>query len=54
MIDLKSYMSALARMGYDGPVTIEPFDQELNAMEDDAAVAKTKAALDKTFALLGA
>jgi len=54
VIDLKSYMGALARMGYDGPVTIEPFDQELNAMDDDAAVAKTKGALDKTFALLGA
>jgi len=52
VIDLKTYMTALARMNYDGPVTIEPFDQELNAMEDDAAVAKTKAALDKTFALL--
>lgn len=52
VIDLKGFMTALASIGYNGPVTCEPFDRELNQMEDEAAVKKTAEAMDRVFALL--
>jgi sugar phosphate isomerase/epimerase len=45
VLDTKGFLQALVTIGYDGPVRAEPFNQELNAMEDDAAVAATAAAL---------
>jgi sugar phosphate isomerase/epimerase len=33
VIDIQGFLGALAAAGYDGPVTAEPFDQELNVME---------------------
>jgi sugar phosphate isomerase/epimerase len=34
VIDLTGFLQALAAMGYDGPVTPEPFSAKLNGMED--------------------
>lgn len=45
VIDLKGFFAGLAKIGYDGPVTVEPFSQELNAMEDEEAVKTTAEAL---------
>ncbi|MBI2301331.1 MAG: sugar phosphate isomerase/epimerase [Armatimonadetes bacterium] len=53
VIDLACFMRHLARMGYDGPVIVEPFNQELREMEDRAAAEKTKASLDLLFDLAG-
>lgn len=53
VIDIATFMKHLARMGYDGPVTVEPFNQELREMDDRAAAAKTKASLDTIFAMAG-
>jgi sugar phosphate isomerase/epimerase len=39
LVDLDGFMRSLARLGYDGPVTAEPFDENLNAMADEAAAA---------------
>jgi sugar phosphate isomerase/epimerase len=33
VIDLAGFMGVLAEMGYDGPVTVEPFCKRLNEME---------------------
>lgn len=52
VIDLKGFVNALVRIGYDGPVECEPFDQELDAMEDRAALERTRAALDRLWALI--
>ena len=52
VIDLKGFVSALVKIGYDGPVECEPFDRELREMEDDAAVQKTAAALHRMWDLI--
>ena len=52
VIDLKTFMEALVQIGYDGPVQAEPFSAELRAMEDDAAVRATAAAMKQAFALV--
>lgn len=41
VIDLDGFMQALAASGYDGPVTAEPFDPDINAMPAEEAVART-------------
>ncbi|MEO2005930.1 MAG: sugar phosphate isomerase/epimerase family protein [Candidatus Poribacteria bacterium] len=46
VIDLVGFLQALKEIGFDGPVTPEPFSKELNAMEDkEAAAAKVGGAL---------
>lgn len=52
VIDMKGFINGLVKMGYDGPVECEPFDQELRAMEDSAAVKKTAAALERVWGLI--
>ncbi len=53
VIDTACFMRELKRMGYDGPVTCEPFNAELNAMEDRAAAERVKRSLDVIFAMAG-
>lgn len=52
VIDLKSFLQTLVAVGYDGPIRAEPFNQSLNAMDNDQAVAATAAAMKKSFALV--
>jgi sugar phosphate isomerase/epimerase len=52
VIDLKSFLSVLLEIGYDGPIRAEPFNQVLNKMDNDDAVAATAAAMRKAFALV--
>ena len=52
VIDLKGFINTLVKIGYDGPVECEPFDQELNQMEDDAALQKTVDALNNLWNLI--
>jgi sugar phosphate isomerase/epimerase len=40
VIDLTGFLQALQAIGYDGPVTPEPFSQRLNGMEDKAEAVK--------------
>ncbi len=47
VIDLKTFFDHLKKMNYDGPVHAEPFNKELSAMEDEAAIEKTGEALRK-------
>lgn len=54
VIDMKGFINALVKIGYDGPVECEPFDQKLREMDDDAAVAKTGAALKRLWNLIDA
>ncbi len=52
VIDLKGFINALVKIGYDGPVECEPFDQELRAMQDTAALRKTIDSLNRLWGFL--
>ena len=50
VIDTASFLTALNKIGYDGPVRSEPFNQALNELGNAAAVAATATAMKKAFA----
>lgn len=52
MIDAQAFLRALLQIGYDGPIRAEPFNQVLDAMDDEAACETTVAAMKKAFALV--
>jgi sugar phosphate isomerase/epimerase len=52
VIDMKGFINALLKIGYDGPVECEPFDQELRKMDADAALQKTIASLNRIWDLI--
>ena len=54
VIDMKGFINALVKIGYDGPVEAEPFDQALRSMENDAALQKTIASLNRIWDLIEA
>lgn len=54
VIDAGLFLSALARIGYDGPVRAEPFNAALNALDDDPACAATVEALRRAVARIPA
>lgn len=54
VIDLKGFINALVKIGYDGPVECEPFDREVVDMNDDAALQKTIESLNKLWELIEA
>ena len=53
MINAREFLEALVAIGYDGPIRAEPFNQKLDAMDDDEASATTAAAMKKAFSLVG-
>ena len=56
VIDLAGFMGALRRIGYDGPVTVEPFDQQLNelgASDPKAAARATAESLARLWQVAG-
>ena len=53
VIDIKPFLGALQKIGYDGPVRAEPFNQPLRALGNEEACAATAYALKKAFTLLG-
>jgi sugar phosphate isomerase/epimerase len=52
VIDLKAFLGALIKIGYDGPVRAEPFKAELRKLPREEAVAATAAAMKRAFALV--
>jgi sugar phosphate isomerase/epimerase len=52
VIDLKTFLSALAKIGYDGPIRAEPFKAELRRMPAEEAVGLTAKAMKQAFALV--
>jgi len=50
IIDLKGMLRALKKKGYDGFLSIEVFDKELQKLGLDAAAQKAKLALDRVLA----
>ncbi len=53
VIPLTELMHILTDIGYEGPVTPEPFSQTVNAMEPMDAARATGASLDKVWASAG-
>lgn len=51
VIDIATFLGCLKRIGYDGPVMVEPFSQKVRDLAPDEACAATKAALDKVWSL---
>ena len=49
VIDLKNFLGALKKIGYNGPITVEPFNQPVRDMTLSDAVKATSAALDKVL-----
>ncbi len=52
VIDLPMFMQELARMGYTGPVGVEPFNAEVSAMPDVPAAFRVAASLDYLWSLI--
>lgn len=48
-IDLNGFLHALRDIGYDGPVTAEPFSQRLRALPAEEAAAETGAAMQNMW-----
>jgi predicted xylose isomerase-like sugar epimerase len=42
-------LGALAEIGYDGPVMVEPFSEEVRLLSDKEACAVVAAALEKVW-----
>jgi sugar phosphate isomerase/epimerase len=49
VINLNGFLGALQRVGYEGPVVVEPFNSRLNAMPAEDAVRTTAEALYKVW-----
>lgn len=53
VIDLPGFLRKLAAIGYDGPVTPEPFSAKLREMTPEQAARTTAAALDQMWQAAG-
>jgi len=54
VIPVESFLNALQKLGYDGPVRAEPFNKPLNDLENEEACARTADAMQRAFALIKA
>lgn len=52
VIDVKAFLGSLEKIGYDGPVRAEPFNEAVRRMPPEEALATTMASLKKAFASL--
>jgi sugar phosphate isomerase/epimerase len=52
VIDLKGFINALVKIGYDGPVECEPFDQDLRKMDQAAILQTTIDSLNRLWGLI--
>ncbi|MBN2449180.1 MAG: sugar phosphate isomerase/epimerase [Lentisphaeria bacterium] len=53
IIDIAAFLGALKHVGYDGPVTAEPFRKELAALPAEQAAALVAMSLERCFSLAG-
>lgn len=51
VIPIKTFLDALRKIGYDGPVHAEPFNAALRALPREEACAATVASMKRAFAL---
>ncbi|MBT3480055.1 MAG: sugar phosphate isomerase/epimerase [Opitutales bacterium] len=53
VIEVKGFLDALVKIGYDGPVRAEPFNQPLRNLDDAPACKATVDSIKKAFAMIG-
>lgn len=53
VIDIASFLNAVARIGYEGPVRAEPFNQPLRELDDGPAAEATAEAIRKAIGKAG-
>lgn len=53
VLDMAGFLQGLQAMGYDGPVTAEPFSQRVRDLPAAEALAQTAAAMRKAWSLAG-
>ena len=56
MLDLPGFMATLKAIGYDGPVTTEPFNARINEIagrDPKAAATEVSATMDRLWGLAG-
>jgi len=53
VIDIKSFLRGLKKIGYDGPVMAEPFSDRLRKMKEEDALQATKQSLDRIWQIAG-
>jgi sugar phosphate isomerase/epimerase len=53
VIDVSTFLNFLHAVEYDGPVRAEPFNDELNRLDDAPAVERTAIAMKKAIAISG-
>lgn len=54
VIDVATFLNALVKIGYDGPVRPEPFNKVLNALDNEPACAAASTALHKAMGTIRA
>jgi sugar phosphate isomerase/epimerase len=52
VIDMKGFLGAMVKIGYDGPLVCEPFSQELRGRPPDEVLTAVAAAMKKAVALV--
>lgn len=52
VIDLKAFLNALVKIGFDGPVRAEPFKADLRRLAPDEAVERTAKAMKRAMELV--
>jgi sugar phosphate isomerase/epimerase len=52
VMNLKGFINTLVKIGYDGPVECEPFDNTLKAMDNEPALQKTINSLNELWKLI--
>jgi 2-keto-myo-inositol isomerase len=53
VIDIRSFLQGLKKIGYDGPVMVEPFVDSLGKLPPEEAARVTKESLDKIWKIAG-
>jgi len=53
VIDLVAFLKAMKEIGYEGPVSPEPFSQRVRELPAEQAIAETHAGLDKAWQAAG-
>ena len=53
VIDLAGFLKSLVAIGYDGPVTPEPFSKRVNAMPEEEAVRETGESMRRAWEAAG-
>ena len=53
VIDIRTFLGALEKMGYTGPVMAEPFSERVRQLPPDEAVAATAESMNKIWQIAG-